>query len=157
MTNADDTARLMLRELDEALAGREPFLRQALRRLVPLHAEITGDDLPERAAIAERLALLHSEMAVFVARSAGAIDDARDEDLEDVLTLRSTLQYLTDDFRGTVADGVVDPEALVQIDDDLTYKLRDLGPRPDLEPPAGIPASHWWWAAASRRPDRGAG
>jgi hypothetical protein len=106
-----------------------------------------------RAEVADRLARLRTLMVAFVADSMYEVDAARDDDLDDILLLRSTLQFLTDDFRGTPADGLVDPEALVEIDDDLTRKLQDFGPRTDVEPPAGIPESHWWWQAAVGRQD----
>jgi hypothetical protein len=152
---------LLLRDLDSALADgerRRAYLRQALRRLVRLHSggempvQVGGRDL--MADVADRLARLRSDMVLFVADSMFEVDDARDDDLYDVLELRSTLQYLTDDLRGTPADGVVDPEALIEIDEDLTRKIREFGPLADHEPPDGVPASHWWWRAALN-PDGG--
>lgn len=152
----DDTARSLLRDLDAALADddrRRAYLRQGLRRLIGLHA---GGGLPARvdgrdltAEVADRLVRLRTAMVAFVADSMYAVDAAREDDLYDVLELRSTLQYLTDDLRGTPADGLVDPEALVEIDEDLLRKIDDLGPLDeDEEIPAGVPESHWWWRAA---------
>jgi hypothetical protein len=54
------------------------------------------------------------------------------------------LQYLKDDFRSTVAEGLVDEE-LFDEDPDLAEKIREFDPLPAAAIPRHIPPSHWWW------------
>ncbi len=81
----------------------------------------------------------------------GRIDSAREPYLDIALEQRSALQFLADDFRGTVAEGLVD-DGLFEDgeDDDFAEKLREDGPL-DIAVPPHIPASHWWWALAVGR------
>jgi hypothetical protein len=60
---------------------------------------------------------------------------------------RSALQYILDDFAGTELVGLIEPDYLTDIDDELREaapRVKPLGA--DWIPP-GIPRSHWWWWA----------
>ena len=86
---------------------------------------------------------------------AGRVDDARSHEMDIALDRRTALQYLKDDFRGTVAEGLVDDDLFEEEDGYLAEKLREYGPF-DFSAPPNVPDSHWWWPlSAGREPAAG--
>ncbi len=61
------------------------------------------------------------------------------------------LQFLVDDYRGTVVDGMVEDELFLDGADEYPAgKLRTYGPL-DFTAPPRVPDTHWWWSLSARR------
>jgi hypothetical protein len=146
------SARQILEDLRAVRDEREPrqaYLRRAVTRLVDLH-EAGGlpakvDDLDFVAAAADLLVQARVEVGVLVGLAVYDADAADPDDLYDLLVLRSALQYLIDDFRGTPAAGLVSAEPLAEMDEHLARLKAERDPLPAGWAPKGTPASHRWW------------
>ncbi len=155
----EDVAQAMLAHLrsvaDVPVDRKNAYASAAIEALASLHARtpdgklpqtIDGRDFPAEAA---RLLNENRDAVQFAAAwLASAIDDARSDELHVALERRSALQFLADDFRGTVADGVVEDDLFADGEDEhLAEKLRTYGPF-DFTVPPRVPATHWWWSLA---------
>ena len=65
---------------------------------------------------------------------------------------RSVLQILLDDFKGTAAADLVDPDEVEEIDSLLRAAAPDTAPLEGVLLPPGMPAHHWWWTLPSGPP-----
>jgi hypothetical protein len=72
---------------------------------------------------------------------------ANDDELYDLAIRRSAIQTLLDDFAGTPVPGLMDPEQLEELDEQLRRVGESQGPLAPEAAPRGIPPSHWWWHA----------
>ncbi len=162
MTNfqsaTDDLARVLLGRLRSARDEKvnpDAYASDAIEILPRLHALTMDGGLPEsvdgkdfRSEAADLFNQARESTRLAVALLAGRIEDARPHELHVALEQRSALQYLADDFRGSVADGLVDDDLFGEDDDEyLASKIRQGGPF-DFTVPRNVPPSHWWWSLA---------
>lgn len=153
--NSDGVARALLKQLKaarEATVG-EPhgYAIDAIQTLGRLHARTTDGRLPgiiDGQDFLEMAARLFDDVRkpvrIAVSILAGRVDDARSHEMDIALDRRTALQYLKDDFQGTVAEGLVDDDLFEEEDGYLAEKLREYGPF-DFAAPPNVPDSHWWW------------
>lgn len=136
----------------------------AIEILPELHATSASGGLPEivggrefRTEAALMFDAARDQIRLAAEFLVDRVDNVREEDLEEALDSRSAIQFLTDDFRGTVAEGLVDAGLFDDgVDEGFAAKLRHDGPL-DVIVPRNMPASHWWWALARGvEPDTGA-
>ncbi len=156
----DEVARAMLAFLRSAghvpAERRTAYAGAAIEALGRLHARTPDGKLPEvvdgRDFRAEAAQMFHDhrdDVQFGAAWLVAVIDDARSDELYVALERRSALQFLVDDFRGTVAGGLIEDDLFGDGEDEyLAEKLRRYGPF-DFTPPPHVPATHWWWARAS--------
>ncbi len=123
----------------------------AIEALGRLHARTIDGQLPPtvdgqdfREVAARLFNDVREPVRIAVSILSGRVDDARSHELDIALERRTALQYLKDDFRGTVADDLVDEDLFDEDDGYLADKLREYGPF-DFAVPRNIPESHWWW------------
>ncbi len=157
----DDVARAMLDDLGEAqkVPADEAvgYALDAIETLGRLHVRtrdgelpstVDGQDFPQLAA--QLFDDVRKPVRIAVSILAGRVDDAPSHEMRIALQRRTALQYLKDDFRGTVADGLVDEDLFEEEDGYLAGKLREYGPF-DFSVPPNVPDSHWWWPLAVGR------
>jgi hypothetical protein len=155
---AQDLARILLDRLRSARDEQvDPagYAIDAIEMLPRLHDLTVDGGLPRsvdgrdfRAEAARLFDEAREPTRWAVALLAGRIGDARSHELYVALEQRSAVQYLADDFKGSVADGMVDDDSFdVDEDEYLAGKLREYGPF-DFTVPRNVPPSHWWWSLA---------
>jgi hypothetical protein len=159
--DAERLAQVLLDRLDSARMVDAPDpvddALDAIGILPRLHALTADGGLPSlvggrdfRTEVARLLDEVRRPAALGAALLIGRVEDARSDELETALEQRSAVQFLADDFRGTVAEGLVDDELFADgVDTNLAERLRKDAPL-DVAVPHHIPASHWWWALAVR-------
>ncbi len=156
-----DVARALLGCLRAALEATmgEPHGHaiDAIQALGRLHARTVDGRLPPmvdgqdfREVAAQLFDDVRKPVRIAVSILAGRVDDARSHEMDIALDRRTALQYLKDDFRGTVAEGLVDDDLFDEEDGYLAGKLREYGPF-DFSVPPNVPDSHWWWPLAVGR------
>ncbi len=154
----DDLGRVLLDRLRTAgdeLIDPHGYAIEAIEMLPRLHALTMDGDLPRvvdgrdfRAGVPRLFDEVRGPTRWAVALLAGRIGDARSHELYVALEQRSAVQYLADDFEGSVAAGMVDDDSFdVDEDEYLAGKLREYGPF-DFTVPRNVPPSHWWWSLA---------
>lgn len=144
-----------LRAAHEERIDPHGYVIDAIEILPRLHALTPDGDLPRvvdgqdfRAVAARLFDRVRKPTRWAVALLAGRIGDARLHEMYVALEQRSAVQYLADDFRGSVADGLVDDDSFAGDEDEyLAGKLRENGPF-DFTVPPHLPPSHWWWPLA---------
>lgn len=162
----DDVAHAMLDDLRSArevpVGEASDFAIDAIETLGRLHARteggqlpptVDGQDFPQMAA--RLFDDVREPVRIAVSTLAGRVDDARSHELRIALERRTALQYLKDDFRGTVADGFVDDDLFQENDGHLADKLREYGPF-DFAVPCRVTfrtrigGGHWRWGRSLR-------
>ena len=161
MNATSDVARALLEHLHVARTAQyedsSGFVIDAIETLGRLHARTVDGRLPPlvdgrdfRQVAAQLFEDVREPARTAVSILAGRIDDARSHELYIALERRTALQYLKDDFTGTVADGLVDDDLFDEEDSFLADKLREYGPF-SFTVPRHVPESHWWWALSAGR------
>ena len=161
---AEQAARWFVEQLRAARRtsgeSRRGYAGTVIEALVGLH-ELTEDGgLPRtvdgqdfKTEAATLLNDMREDVRWEAASIAALVEDARSEDFELALRRRSALQYLADDFRASVADGMIDDDLFDESDEEMAEKLavnrRKDGPLPQAAVPRHVPPSHWWWEKAT--------
>jgi hypothetical protein len=155
---AEDIAQVFLAYLRSA---RQPakllpweYMTEAIEMLPGLHKSTQDGELPKIVhgqPFREKAALLLDELRrpvrIAVIKLSDLIDEASVDEISIALERRSAVQFLKDDFRGTVAEGLFDDDLFVDGDVDLAEELRNYAPY-EFSTPRNMPASHWWWVLA---------
>ncbi|WIM99893.1 hypothetical protein ACTOB_003561 [Actinoplanes oblitus] len=143
----------LLGAVEEAGPEKWDLLLGAVNRLTDLHDVAEGGELPEavdgrnfKQTLAREWDRLRPQVRDTVEARLDEFDLTADHNMYQSLQARSAVQFLKDDFAGTVADGLVDDEWLASADDELRERVRYFWPEYEPPvPPSNLPLSHWWW------------
>jgi hypothetical protein len=141
-----------LREANGATPRPEAHFARALSSLVGLYdrqAEVgpvpPGELAHFRRESGDAFAALGAAVPNYVVATSLHAETPDDDALYDLAIRRSAIQSLIDDYDGTAAEGLVNPDDVAELDEDLRRVVDDQGPLPEAVVPHGLPEHHWWW------------